>query len=48
MEDLSKDKLIEGCIFMLRIRLGDKRKLQVVRWGAAYLTQILREVFYWR
>lgn len=29
-------------------RLGGKRKLQVIRWGAAYLTQILKEVFYWR
>lgn len=28
-------------------RLGGKRKLQPFRWGAAYLVQILREIFYW-
>jgi glycosyltransferase involved in cell wall biosynthesis len=29
-------------------RLRGQRKLQVMRWGAAYLTQVLREVFYWK
>jgi glycosyltransferase involved in cell wall biosynthesis len=29
-------------------RSGGERKLQVLRWGAAHLIQILREVFYWR
>ncbi|MCK4809552.1 MAG: glycosyltransferase family 2 protein [Candidatus Omnitrophica bacterium] len=29
-------------------RVGGKAKLQPFRWGAAYLTQILREKFYWR
>jgi glycosyltransferase involved in cell wall biosynthesis len=28
-------------------RLGGGRKLQVFRWGAAHLIQILKEVFYW-
>ncbi len=29
-------------------RLGGDRKLQIVRWGLAYMAQILREIFYWR
>ena len=29
-------------------RLGGKAKLQVWRWGAAYLFQIIRERFWWR
>lgn len=29
-------------------RVGGVRKLQVIRWGAAYYFQFLREVFYWR
>ena len=29
-------------------RIGGERKLQVLRWGAAYLVQILKEKFYWR
>ncbi|MDD4910419.1 MAG: glycosyltransferase family 2 protein [Candidatus Omnitrophica bacterium] len=29
-------------------RLWGKRKLQIVRWGSAYLTQVLKEVFVWR
>jgi glycosyltransferase involved in cell wall biosynthesis len=29
-------------------RLGGERKLQVVRWGAAYMTQVFRELYYWR
>lgn len=28
-------------------RIGDKAKLQVLRWGAAYLFQVIREVFVW-
>jgi glycosyltransferase involved in cell wall biosynthesis len=28
-------------------RLGGERKLQVIRWGGAYLTQLVREVFLW-
>ena len=29
-------------------RIGGARKLQVVRWGGAYLLQTLREVYYWK
>ena len=29
-------------------RIGGERKLQMFRWGAAYLLQTLREVYYWR
>jgi glycosyltransferase involved in cell wall biosynthesis len=29
-------------------RIGGIRKLQIVRWGAAYLLQVLRETVYWR
>jgi glycosyltransferase involved in cell wall biosynthesis len=29
-------------------RIGGERKLQVLRWGAAYLAQTLREVYHWR
>ena len=29
-------------------RVGGKAKLQPFRWGAAYLTQILIEAFYWK
>jgi len=29
-------------------RLGGVRKLQVIRWGAAYLMQVFREVYFWR
>ena len=29
-------------------RIGGTRKLQIVRWGAAYMCQILRELYYWR
>ena len=29
-------------------RIGGKRKLQVLKWGAAYYFQFLREVFCWR
>ncbi|MDP2654478.1 MAG: glycosyltransferase family 2 protein [Candidatus Omnitrophota bacterium] len=29
-------------------REGGERKLQVMRWGAAYMFQVLREVFIWR
>ncbi len=28
-------------------RLGGVRKLQVIRWGSAYMVQILRELFWW-
>lgn len=28
-------------------RIGGERKLQIIRWGAAYLFQIFRERFYW-
>ncbi|MBI5201865.1 MAG: glycosyltransferase family 2 protein [Elusimicrobia bacterium] len=28
-------------------RLGGVRKLQVVRWGSAYMAQIIRDVFWW-
>jgi len=29
-------------------RIGGQRKLQVFRWGAAYLVQTVREVYHWR
>lgn len=29
-------------------RIGGKRKLQVLRWGAAYYFQFLRELWYWK
>lgn len=29
-------------------RVGGVRKLQVTRWGAAYMTQVFRELYYWR
>jgi glycosyltransferase involved in cell wall biosynthesis len=29
-------------------RIGGERKLQVVRWGGAYLLQIFRELYHWR
>ncbi|MBM3861934.1 MAG: glycosyltransferase family 2 protein [Verrucomicrobia bacterium] len=29
-------------------RIGGKAKLQIWRWGAAYLFQVIREVFWWR
>lgn len=29
-------------------RIGGKAKLQLWRWGAAYLFQVIREVFWWR
>jgi glycosyltransferase involved in cell wall biosynthesis len=29
-------------------RIGGKRKLQVLRWGAAFYYQFIREVFLWR
>jgi len=28
-------------------RIGGTRKLQIIRWGSAYLTQILTEKFLW-
>jgi len=29
-------------------RVGGQRKLQVFRWGAAYLAQTVRETYYWK
>ena len=29
-------------------RIGGKAKLQVWRWGAAYMFQVIREVFWWK
>lgn len=29
-------------------RIGGERKLQIVRWGGAYMTQVFRELYYWR
>lgn len=29
-------------------RIGGERKLQIIRWGAAYYFQFLREIFCWR
>jgi len=30
------------------LRIGGQAKLQIWRWGAAYLFQIIREFFWWR
>lgn len=29
-------------------RIGGERKLQVIRWGAAYYFQFIREIWFWR
>jgi glycosyltransferase involved in cell wall biosynthesis len=29
-------------------RIGGERKLQILRWGAAYLFEVFRELFFWR
>lgn len=29
-------------------RIGGERKLQVVRWGGAYLFEVFREIFFWK
>jgi len=29
-------------------RIGGERKLQILKWGAAYYFQVLRELFFWR
>ncbi len=29
-------------------RIGGERKLQILRWGAAYLFEVFREIFVWR
>ena len=29
-------------------RIGGERKLQMFRWGAAYLLQVFREIYHWR
>lgn len=29
-------------------RIGGVRKLQVIRWGGAYMTQFFRELYYWK
>lgn len=29
-------------------RIGGKSKLKVIRWGAAYMFQVIREIFVWR
>jgi len=29
-------------------REGGERKLQVMRWGAAYMFQVFREIFFWK
>ncbi|NQV55660.1 MAG: glycosyltransferase [Rhodospirillales bacterium] len=29
-------------------RIGGSRKLQVIRWGSAYMFQVVRELFFWR
>jgi len=30
------------------VRIGGERKLQIIRWGAAYYFQFIRELWYWR
>jgi hypothetical protein len=29
-------------------RIGGERKLEVMRWGAAYMFEVLKEIFVWR
>jgi hypothetical protein len=29
-------------------RIGGRRKLDIFRWGSAYVLQTLREVYYWK
>lgn len=29
-------------------RIGGERKLQIIRWGGAYMTQVFRELYHWR
>lgn len=29
-------------------RIGGKRKLQIIRWGLAYMFEVFREIFIWR
>ena len=29
-------------------RIGGERKLQIIRWGCAYLYQIIRDAFFWK
>lgn len=29
-------------------RIGGERKLEIIPWGLAYLTQVFKEIFYWR
>jgi len=29
-------------------RIGGERKLQIVRWGGAYMSQVFRELYFWR
>ena len=29
-------------------RIGGERKLEIIRWGAAYYFQFVRELWYWR
>jgi hypothetical protein len=29
-------------------RIGGERKLQIIRWGSAYLFQIFQNLFFWR
>ena len=30
------------------VREGGERKLQVLRWGAAYMFEVFREIFIWK
>ena len=29
-------------------RIGGERKLKIIRWGAAYYFQFIRELWYWK
>lgn len=29
-------------------RIGGERKLEIIPWGMAYMTQVFKEIFYWR
>lgn len=45
----AKRKLKIGEIFGFEpARIGGERKLQVLKWGAAYYSQFLSEIFFWK
>jgi len=43
-------ELVDGMLFNCKEspRIGGERKLQILRWGAAYYFQFFRELWFWR